>query len=75
MPLQNGRHRNGGARPNAGRPKGVRNHDAAWSDVEWGYDHRFDNAAPPNPNALVWRLMAGEFPDEVEEFLQERGYA
>lgn len=57
-----------------GRPKGSKNFARVWQDVLWGYEHRYDDRADvPNPVARLWWTFATEYPDELEEFLQEFG--
>ena len=53
-----------------GRPKGSRDHAAAWADVQWGYAHRAeDKVVSPTLAALLWWRFAYMFPDEVGHFL------
>ena len=61
-----------------GRPKGSRNRCGvwadAWADVRWAYEHRFhDRAAPPTRAAHLWWSLAAQFPDELEQWLEDCG--
>lgn len=58
-----------------GRPKGSRNHAAAWADVTWGFAHRDeDRVWPPSPAALLWWYFAHQYPDQLQEFLERYGH-
>ena len=57
-----------------GRPKGSKNHAAAWADVLWAYEHRDDACvSPPNPTALFWWRLARSFPDVFEFWVESGG--
>lgn len=55
----------------SGRPKGSRDHAAAWADVRWGDDHRAEDYsdAIPSPAARLWWHFAHHYPDVLAEFL------
>ena len=54
-----------------GRPKGSRDHAAAWADVRWGFSHRHSDSEQsiPTPAARLWWYFAHYYPDELRDFL------
>jgi hypothetical protein len=58
-----------------GRPRGSKNFAAAWRDVLWGYEHRYDEVVDgaPSAAAALWYRVAYFWPDEIEEWLEEWG--
>jgi hypothetical protein len=57
-----------------GRPKGSRNHAAAWADAVWGYEHADDDVPAPTPGAAVWRAFGQLFHDQLHDFLDVSGH-